>query len=333
MAFLGNSSSSANYVPQTDFFSGDGSTVAFTLSRAVVSAYQVEAVVANVMQNPSDAYTINGNVITFTSAPPAGTNNVYVRYAVLNTSLVAVGQGVVGATQVDGNYALWNKSGSDINYTAGNVCVGTTTALATAANRGNVTVNGSSGSIVAMGVGGATKGYLFQDSSTMYLVNSGGGATNVEVNGAARLSIDSSGRVTMPYQPAFQAYYTSNKTKAAGWNSLPLFDATKFNIGNHFNLANNRFTAPVTGTYVFYFGGFFVTGGTDRVAVEMYKNGSTYQAFGAPLCPGDSPWPISTVVVQLTAGDWFSQPAAYTPASVLCGSGTYSIILGGYLLG
>lgn len=100
MAFIGNSSSSQNFVPQVDYFSGDGSTVAFTLSRAVVSAYQVEAVVANVVQNPSDAFTVNGNVITFTSAPPAGVNNVYVRYAVLNTTLLQPGQGTVAADQI-----------------------------------------------------------------------------------------------------------------------------------------------------------------------------------------------------------------------------------------
>lgn len=70
-------------VPQFDAerFSGDGSTVAFTILRKVVSPTDVEVFVDNVQQEPIVAYSIvNGSTLTFTGAPSSGTNNIYVVY-------------------------------------------------------------------------------------------------------------------------------------------------------------------------------------------------------------------------------------------------------------
>lgn len=100
MAYIGNTQQNQSYVPAVDFFSGNGSTVAFTLSRSVGSVYEIEAVVNNVQQNPSDAYTVSGSTITFTSAPSSGTNNIYVSYTSPNTQIVQPGQGTVGNTQL-----------------------------------------------------------------------------------------------------------------------------------------------------------------------------------------------------------------------------------------
>ena len=60
-----------------DTFSGDGSTVAFTLSQTS-AANEVEVFVGNVQQEPTIAYSISGTTLTFTEAPPTGTNNIYV---------------------------------------------------------------------------------------------------------------------------------------------------------------------------------------------------------------------------------------------------------------
>ena len=103
MPYLGNTPSQQAFTPATDYFSGNGSTTAFTLSRAVASVNQIEAVIENVVQNPSDAYTVSGNTITFTSAPPSGTNNIYVRYTSLITQVLKPGQGTVGALELTPN--------------------------------------------------------------------------------------------------------------------------------------------------------------------------------------------------------------------------------------
>ena len=62
---------------EKDTFSGDDSTVAFTLSKTSVTN-DVEVFVGNVQQEPTIAYSISGSTLTFTEAPPTGTNNIYV---------------------------------------------------------------------------------------------------------------------------------------------------------------------------------------------------------------------------------------------------------------
>ena len=138
MAYLGNTPTQQGFIPAIDFFSGNGSTTAFTLSRPVASVAQVQATIENVPQNPGTAFTVSGNTITFDGAPASGTNNIYVYYTSPITQVIQPGQGTVAATQIEGNYALWNKSGSDINYTAGNVLVNTAAAS-------NITGGSSSG--------------------------------------------------------------------------------------------------------------------------------------------------------------------------------------------
>jgi hypothetical protein len=54
-----------------DSFTGDGSTLAFTMSTSVASDQTQRVIVAvgNVFQNPASAYTLSGTTITFTSPP------------------------------------------------------------------------------------------------------------------------------------------------------------------------------------------------------------------------------------------------------------------------
>lgn len=56
-----------------DSFTGDGSTLAYTMSTSVTSNQTQRIVVAvgNVYQNPASAYTLSGTTITFTSPPGA----------------------------------------------------------------------------------------------------------------------------------------------------------------------------------------------------------------------------------------------------------------------
>jgi hypothetical protein len=53
-------------------------TTAFTLDIAPSSVFDIEVFVENVRQDPNSAYGISGTTLTFTGAPPSGTNNIYV---------------------------------------------------------------------------------------------------------------------------------------------------------------------------------------------------------------------------------------------------------------
>jgi len=100
MSYIGNTSTTQAFTPAVDYFSGNASTTAFTLSRPVASVAQVQVVIDNVAQNPSSAYTVSSNTITFTSAPLSGTNNIYVYYTSPITQVIAPGQGTVTATSM-----------------------------------------------------------------------------------------------------------------------------------------------------------------------------------------------------------------------------------------
>ena len=80
MPYIGKSKSNAQGFITTvkDTFSGDNSTTGFTLSKAPSGVGDLEVFVGNVQQEPTIAYTVAGTTLTFTEAPPTGTNNIYV---------------------------------------------------------------------------------------------------------------------------------------------------------------------------------------------------------------------------------------------------------------
>ncbi len=85
IVYLGNevlTATSATSSTHIDEFNGNGSTTAFTLTRtpAANNAHNYVVFINNVYQRygSSYAYTVSGATITFTSAPPSGTNNIQV---------------------------------------------------------------------------------------------------------------------------------------------------------------------------------------------------------------------------------------------------------------
>ena len=81
MAYLGNSPKGNLLTMNSSQFTGNGSTTNFTLSQSVGNTNEIEVFVGNVRQDPHSAYTVSGGTtLSFTAAPPAGTNNIYVVY-------------------------------------------------------------------------------------------------------------------------------------------------------------------------------------------------------------------------------------------------------------
>ena len=78
--YIGNTPTTQLHVSSLDSFNGDGTTVAFTVSRIVGTEKDLDVTVNGVPQDPNNSYTVNGNVLTFSEAPSVGTGNIIVRY-------------------------------------------------------------------------------------------------------------------------------------------------------------------------------------------------------------------------------------------------------------
>jgi hypothetical protein len=139
-----------------DQFSGNGTTTAFTLTYAPASTTSIIVAISGVVQNPN-LYSVIGTTITFSPAPPTGTNNISVLYL----GLPVIGVSNPGNTAyfsstsftATGGQTTFTPSGSytpgfinvirngaqlaPANYTATN---GTTVVLANACTAGDIVV-------------------------------------------------------------------------------------------------------------------------------------------------------------------------------------------------
>ena len=175
MAYIGSSPASQGFIPGIDYFSGNGSTLAFTLSRNVTSVYQVEVVVDNVIQNPSSAYTVLNNTITFTSAPLTGTNNIWVGYVTFNSSLVQPGAGTVNTVQLGDINSITSSTYLALKTNVGvtavtidasqNVGIGTSSPSTKLTVAGSITITGANALRGSYGAGAITTNFAAGDGA------------------------------------------------------------------------------------------------------------------------------------------------------------------------
>ena len=146
MSYLGTSSSI--YDPtrtiasprDADRFSGNGSTTGFTLTRSVQKEVDLEVFVENVQQEPITAFTVSGTTLTFTGAPPSGTNNIYVVYRNFDSGAqVYVADGSITYAKLANNIRIFTTDNLTPN---GNNTVFTLTEPPADANTVMVTVDG-----------------------------------------------------------------------------------------------------------------------------------------------------------------------------------------------
>ena len=99
MAYVGNPIDTQNTFQSLvgKRFDGDGSTTDFTLDVAPGNVLDIEVFVGNVRQDPNSAYTLSGTTLSFTGAPPSGTNNIYVVHQAKSVGTIDVPTGGVAA--------------------------------------------------------------------------------------------------------------------------------------------------------------------------------------------------------------------------------------------
>ena len=223
MAYLGPPPSQKLATPTSQYFSGNGSTTAFTLNRPVNVAEDLNVFVNNVPQEPGSgkSYTATGTTLTFDAAPASGTNNVYVVY-----------RGLAEPTT-----RLEHPSNQPLAATTGTFS-------------GNVSTTPGSISIKAIN-GGYTGGLLIEDDSntTKSAITHVVGTMAISANASAdHMLITADGEVTKPLQPAFQVNNSSTQSNIPiNTGTTIVFDQEVIDKGGNF--ASNTFTASVTGSY------------------------------------------------------------------------------------
>ena len=84
----------------TQSFTGDASTTAFTLSQASTTN-SVFVRISGVMQRNGADFDVDGVTLTFTTAPPAGTNNIVVQFFTVGSIQEIAADAVTGAKIAD----------------------------------------------------------------------------------------------------------------------------------------------------------------------------------------------------------------------------------------
>ena len=125
-----------------DTFSGTGSQVAFTMSTTPANSASVVVAITGVVQDPAN-YTVSGTTLTFSTAPPLGTNNISCRYLGLPTTTTGTGA-VINAT----NGIIVNSKTITASYTIPVGSNAMSTGPVTAASGVTVTVSAGSRYIV-----------------------------------------------------------------------------------------------------------------------------------------------------------------------------------------
>jgi hypothetical protein len=139
------------------------------------------------------------------------------------------------------------------------------------------------------------------------LTATGSAAASLITAAGTALNVDSSGRVTMPFQPAF---HVSNPNSTNIQQSELVYTATsgsaRFNTGGHYSDSTGRFTAPVAGRYMFAFT--LRADGTTSYFHPQFKINNSIISNGQMIWGGSLDYKslTSCVIYSLAAGDYVS---------------------------
>jgi len=159
---------------------------------------------------------------------------------------------------------------------------------------------------------------------------------NLQTGGTTRLSLDSSGRMTLPFQPGFLATVSANTSVAGSGAVLPYnsvtADARCFNTGGHYNVSTYTFTAPVAGEYLFTVNCnvYNSTGIVFSPGIRINGSAIIYGTRFATNIAGDNNGHMSSVV-YLAANDYVS-PYVFLGSGQTISGGTAWNTFSGVLL-
>ena len=239
-----------------DSFNGDGSTTAFTLSQTVSATTDIEVLVDNVQQSPYDSsYSVSGTTLTFSGAPAAGTNNIYVIYNAskhISTNQVVPDDGSVTHSK----FHTTALNPITLDQSNNRVGIGTTSPdrklhVKKTDTAGTVAKFENTAGTVFLELNtnnqpGADAGYIAYDSNQ---------DLSFWPSDSKAVTMTQEGYVLTPNQPLAVTYYNSNiqhGAYAAGSNRNQTTckpGAYRQDIGNLYSTSTGRYTITQPGVY------------------------------------------------------------------------------------
>lgn len=160
---------------------------------------------------------------------------------------------------------------------------------------------------------------------TFWTITAGG-------NQGERMRIASGGQVQRHNQPSFLAYSTGFTVTGGSWYNISnAMTSEQYDVTN--NYSGGRFTAPVAGRYLFYFGGYsLIASNGERYAVSFTVNGGgVFYISGSNYCIADTPLSGASIIYNLAANDYVEM-SAFSAVTGTWGAGYHGVWWGGYML-
>ena len=293
MAYVGTPIDTRNQFQslQGKRFNGDGSTTDFTLDVAPSSTLDIEVFVGNVRQDPNSAYTVSGTTLSFTGAPPSGTNNIYVVHQAKSVGTIDPPATETVAKTFSG--AVTHSSTTLVDTLGVNSAkdLGTGIHIKTAdsgasvsANADELVIEGSANSGLSILSGTSSNGrIMFGDSGDNDIgyieYDHGANQLALGANAGSHLKITSDGRGLSQFSA--KAWCTADGTGTPSitdsHNISSLTDHETGQLGMNFanNMTNSNYTVIVNAWhgYAYTFGGMDMSTSTFKATCS---NGSSY---------------------------------------------------------
>jgi len=171
MSYIGNEPGVGSFIVATERFNGTGSCTQFTITQTgIQDANTIDVIVSNVVQDPINSYSITNGVITFTEAPPSGTQNIIVRY---RATTVITYNNIQGNQILDGTITLSKLASGVLPDAKTNAAFTHANSSFTAANSAGVYANAAFAQANTGGAGASYANSAFLQANTpSYVANS-----------------------------------------------------------------------------------------------------------------------------------------------------------------
>jgi hypothetical protein len=255
MAFIGTPLDTRNTFQslQGKRFDGDGSTTAFTLDVAPSSTLDIEVFVGNVRQDPNSAYTLSGTTLTFTGAPPSGTNNIYVVHQAKSVGTIDP------PATISSEQAF--SAGIDVNGTEIKLDADADTSItADTDDQIDIKIGGNDDfklTAKTLSIGGAAAAdskIVFDGNAQDYHIGLDDSADDLVIGLGSALGttthmvFDETGAITKPLQPSFLVS-AATQSNITGDNTDYDLLFTNEIVDRNADYGSSLFTAPITGLY------------------------------------------------------------------------------------